>query len=150
MTNVNMADTTTTAPAPIKHRDAKIADLNADIADLRKKIERKEEQRTLLEQEAANEQAISELAEGSKVAYLYGRALNKRVLQGTVRYVGTNDKNVTQLKVETGEGLDAEFNLIDASALLLTVEQVEAAQAEIDKAKADAEAAASATQERQA
>lgn len=128
----------------ISHRDAKLKDLREDIAELNAKIEKKQAQILLLEQEATNEAAIEALKQGDSVAYVYGRALNKRVLSGTVLIAGKTDKGAVQLKVQFGDGFDAEFHLIDGTSLLFTAEQVEAAQSEIDKAKADAAAEAAA------
>lgn len=138
-----MTDNTEKKPRVIKHRDAKIEDLREDIAKLQERIEKRQLQLSTLEQEAENEEAIANLAEGDSVSYVFGRAATRRIRSGVVRAVNTNDKGVVMLKVETGEGFDSEFNIIDASGVLLTPEQVEAEQARIDAAieKAEAKAA---------
>ena len=122
----------------VKHRDEKMADLLIDIAALQEKINKKQAQYDALKMEADNEEAIAALQPGDNVSYAFGRAATRRIRSGVVRAVNTNDKGVTQLKVETGEGFDSEFNIIDASAVLLTAEQVEAEQARIDAAAAEA------------
>ncbi|AMW36078.1 hypothetical protein HOR13_gp42 [Xanthomonas phage XAJ24] len=128
----------------VSHAEAKINELREDRAKAQAKVDAIDAKIEALLRTAANDAAIEALAPGSSVAYVYGRALNKRVLSGVVRATNKTDKGVVQLKVETGEGFDAEFNLIDATALLFSADEIEAAQAEIDKAKADAEAAAEA------
>lgn len=125
----------------VSHYEAKRAELIEDISKAQAKVDALNEKLVKLDSVEANSAAIEALTAGSVVAFVFGRALNRRVLNGTVRATNKNDKGVLQLKVETGEGMDSEFNLIDSSALLMTAEDVEAAQAEIDKAKADAEAA---------
>lgn len=143
-----MTENTTAAPpkAPrvVKHRDEKIKDLGVDIAELQAKIAKKNEQLAALQQEADNEAAITNLKEGDGVSYVFGRAATRRIRSGVVRAVSVNDKGITMLKVETGEGFESEFNIIDASGVLLTAEQVEAEQARIDAAVAEAKAAADA------
>lgn len=121
---------------PVPYREAKTAELQEKLKEAQAKVAKIEAQIAAFEADAANEEAINNLSSGDTVAYVYGRAANKRVLSGVVRYVGKTDKGAVQLKVETGEGLDAEFNLIDSTALLLTQEQVVAAQAAIDAEKA--------------
>ncbi len=103
---------------------------------------KKQEQLDALELEAANEQAIKDLSEGDGISYVFGRASTRRIRSGVVRAVSVNDKGITMLKVETGEGFDSEFNIIDASGVLLTAEQVQAEQARIDTATAEAAAKA--------
>ncbi len=125
----------------ISHTEAKINELREDRAKAQAKVDAIDAKIEALLRTAANDAAIEALAPGSSVAYVYGRALNKRVLSGVVRATNKTDKGVVQLKVETGEGFDAEFNLIDATALLFSADEIEAAQAEIDEAKAEAEAA---------
>ena len=90
----------------------------------------------------ANVAAIEALKEGDNVAYIYGRAANKRILSGTVAATKKNEKGAVQLKVEHGTGFDAEFHLIDSTALLFTAEEIEAAQTDIDATVAAAKAAA--------
>lgn len=143
MTNENTTPSTEEV-VTISHRDAKLNDLREDLVAAQAKVTKIEERIAALSLEAENEQAIAELAPGSEVSYTYGRAANRRILSGVVRFVGTNDKGVVQLKVETGTGFDSEFNLIDASALLLTAEQIIAAQEAIDIVVAEARAAAEA------
>lgn len=128
-------------PRVIKHRDEKIKDLREDIAKLEGQMGRKYEQLDALLLEAENEQAIARLADGDAISYAFGRAATRRIRSGVVRAVAENDKGLVQIKVETGEGFESEFNIIDASAVLLTPEQVEAEQARIDAAQAAAEAA---------
>lgn len=122
----------------ITHTEAKINDLREDYAKALEKAEKIAEKIAALEATVANEAAIEALSAGDEVVYVYGRALNKRVLSGTVSATKKNDKGVVQLKVEHGEGFDAEFHLIDATALLFGSEEIEKAQAEIEKAKAEA------------
>lgn len=135
-----MTDTNTTKkPRVVKHRDEKIKDLREDIAKLEGQMGRKLEQLDALLLEAENEQAIARLSDGDAISYVFGRAATRRIRNGVVRAVATNDKGIVQIKVETGEGFESEFNIIDASAVLLTPEQVEAEQARIDAAQAAAE-----------
>ena len=126
----------------VNHRDAKLADLREDLIKAYEKVAKIEEKIESIEREIANADAIKAIAPGTSVTYVFGRAANKRVLSGTVRVLGENDKNVVQLKVESGEGFDAEFHLIDASALLLDQSQIDAAYADIEAAKAEAESKA--------
>lgn len=123
----------------VSHRDAKLADLREDLEKAIAKATKIDEKIKDLEREIANESIIDNLAAGDTVTYVYGRAANRRVLSGTVRASGKNDKGVTQIKVEYGDGLDAEFQLIDASALLFNADDVAAAQAAIDQANAERE-----------
>ncbi len=136
------AQTEAKAPRAVKHIDEKIADLQLDIIGLIEKQAKKQEQLDALELEAANEQAIKDLSEGDGISYVFGRASTRRIRSGVVRAVSVNDKGITMLKVETGEGFDSEFNIIDASGVLLTAEQVQAEQARIDTATAEAAAKA--------
>lgn len=133
-----VAATSAKAPRAVKHIDEKIADLKLDIISLMEKVNKKNEQLDALEMEAANEQAIKDLSEGDGISYVFGRAATRRIRSGVVRAVSVNDKGITMLKVETGEGFDSEFNIIDASGVLLTAEQVQAEQARIDEAAAKA------------
>lgn len=138
-----MTDTNTPKkPRVIKHRDAKIEDLREDIVKLQAQQQRKQDQLDALLMEAENEQAIANLSDGDAISYAFGRAATRRIRSGVVRAVAENDKGLVQIKVETGEGFESEFNIIDASAVLLTPEQVETEQARIDAAQAAAEAKA--------
>lgn len=128
----------TTATETLSLRQLKLNDLREDLVAAQAKVNTIQSKITSLENEEANEDAIAALSAGSPVAYVYGRALNKRILSGTVVATAKNDKGVLQLKVSYGEGFDAEFHVIDAAALLMTTAQVEAAQAAIDEAKAEA------------
>ena len=107
------------------------------------KVHKIDQKLDALEKAEQNAAAIAALSGGDSIAYVYGRAANKRVLSGIIRATNTNDKGVRQFKVEYGTGFDAEFHLIDQNSLLMSDEEVEAAQAEIDAA---AEAAASTTE----
>ncbi len=129
------------APRVVKHRDEKIKDLREDLVALQEKMDKKAAQLQALVTEAENEEAIANLSEGDTVSYAFGRAATRRIRSGVIRATTTNEKGVVQLKVETGEGFDSEFNIIDSSAVLLTPEQIEAEQARIDEARAKAEAA---------
>lgn len=124
--------------AYVSHYEVKRAELLEDIATAEAKVSKLKAQLAKLDAAQNNAAAIEALAPGDEVAYVYGRALNKRVLDGRVAAVKKNDKGVVQLKVEHGEGFDAEFHLIDETALLFTSEEVEAAQFEIELAKEEA------------
>lgn len=117
----------------VSFREAKAADIREDIAALEAKLAKKREQLVALESEGENEKAVADLKTGDNVAYVYGRGEKRRVLSGEVRAKATNEKGVTQLKVEYGTGLDAEFHLIDAAALLFTNDQIEATQKSIEE-----------------
>ncbi|UVB02992.1 hypothetical protein IVIADoCa2_15 [Xanthomonas phage vB_Xar_IVIA-DoCa2] len=132
-----MSNETTTQS--VSHTEVKLAELREDRLKAMEKVNKIDEKIAALENAAANEAAIEALKAGDAVAYVYGRALNKRVLSGTVSATKKNDKGIVQLKVEHGEGFDAEFHLIDATALLFSSEEIEKAQADIDAAKAAAE-----------
>lgn len=141
MSNENNAAAEATT---VSHYEAKRAELLEDISKAQAKVDALTDKLAKLDAVEANSAAIEALTAGDAISYVFGRALNKRVLSGVIIATGKNDKGVLQLKVQTGEGLDAELNLIDSSALLLTADEVVAAQAEIDKAIADAQAAAAA------
>lgn len=132
-----MSNETTTQS--VSHTEVKLAELREDRLKAMEKVNKIDEKIAALENAAANEAAIEALKAGDAVAYVYGRALNKRVLSGTVSATKKNEKGIVQLKVEHGEGFDAEFHLIDATALLFNSEEIEKAQADIDAAKAAAE-----------
>lgn len=132
-------DTNTAEQTQFSHTEVKLNELREDRAKALEKVAKIDEKIAALENAAANEAAIEALKAGDAVAYVYGRALNKRVLSGTVSATKKNDKGIVQLKVEHGEGFDAEFHLIDATALLFSSEEIEKAQADIDAAKAAAE-----------
>lgn len=136
-------ETTPKAPRVVKHRDEKIKDLREDIVELQARIAKKEELLSALTTEAENEESIANLAAGDAITFAFGRAATRRVQSGVVRAVQRTDGNVL-LKVETGEGFDAQLVLIDAGAVLLTGEQVEAEEARIAAAKAKAEEEAAA------
>lgn len=136
-----MSDTNT-AQTTFTHTEAKIAELREDRAVAMLKVTKIDERIAALEALEANTATIEALVAGNGVAYVYGRAANKRVLSGTVAATKKNDKGVVQLKVSHGEGFDAEFHLIDSSALLFTMADVETAQFEIELAKEEAEKAA--------
>jgi len=144
MSNENTGDNTEKKPRVVKHRDEKIKDLQVDIEELQAKIAKKNELLAALQNEAENESAIAKLQDGDAISYEFGRAATRRIRSGVVRAVAENDKGIVQIKVETGEGFESEFNIIDASNVLLTAEQVEAAQARIDTANAEAAAKAAA------
>lgn len=127
-------------PRIVKHRDEKIKDIREDIEKLMEKVQKKEDQLAVLVQEAENEEAINNLTDGDAISYVFGRAATRRIRNGVVRAVAENDKGLVQIKVETGEGFESEFNIIDASAVLLTPEQVQAEQDRIDEAQRAAEA----------
>lgn len=141
MSNENNAAAEATT---VGHYEAKRVELLEDIAKAQAKVDGLTEKLAKLDAVEANRAAIEALSAGDAVSYVFGRALNKRVLSGVVVATGKNDKGVLQLKVQTGEGLDAELNLIDSSALLMSAEEVLKAQEEIDKAIAEAQAAAAA------
>lgn len=126
----------------VPYRVAKLTELKEDLLKLDEKRTKITDKIAELERESQNEAVIESLKAGDNVAYVYGRAASKRVLTGTVRATNRNDKGVVQLKVESGEGFDAEFHLIDASALLFSAEEVEKANIEIAEAKAEADAKA--------
>ncbi|UYA98636.1 hypothetical protein IVIADoCa4_16 [Xanthomonas phage vB_Xar_IVIA-DoCa4] len=132
-------DTNTAEQTQFSHAEVKLNELREDRAKALEKVAKIDEKIAAIEASIANEAAIEALKAGDAVAYVYGRALNKRVLSGTVSATKKNDKGIVQLKVEHGEGFDAEFHLIDATALLFTSEDIEKAQADIDAAKAAAE-----------
>jgi len=132
-----MSNETTTQT--FSHTEVKLAELREDRLKAMEKVNKIDEKIAALENAAANAAAIEALKAGDAVAYVYGRALNKRVLSGTVAATKKNEKGIVQLKVEHGEGFDAEFHLIDATALLFSSEEIEKAQADIDAAKAAAE-----------
>lgn len=134
-----MSNETNTAQTQFSHAEVKLKELRENRAKAQEKVDRLDERISVLEASIANEAAIEALKAGDNVAYVYGRALNKRVLSGTVAATKKNDKGIVQLKVEHGEGFDAEFHLIDSSALLFTNEQVEQAQAAIEASKQAAE-----------
>ncbi|QGH45043.1 hypothetical protein [Bacteriophage Titan-X] len=144
MSNENTNAAATTDTAVVSHYEAKRAELVEDIAKAQSRVDKLVEQLNKLDAVEQNAAAIEALTAGDAVSYVYGRALNKRVLSGVVIATGKNDKGVLQLKVQTGEGLDAELNLIDSSALLMSADDVLKAQEEIDKAIAEAQAAAAA------
>lgn len=132
--NQNATKPTEKKPRVVKHRDERIKDLREDIAALEAKL-------NALLQDAANEEAIANIEAGSEVAYVYGRAPQRRVLSGVVRAAGKNAAGLLQLKVEFGSGLDAEFHLIDAGSLLLNADQIDAAKVASEQANAEALAA---------
>ncbi|QEG09618.1 hypothetical protein [Xanthomonas phage NED111] len=134
-----MSNENTTEQTTISHYEAKRAELLEDIAKAQAKVDGLNEKLAKLDAVEANSAAIEALKAGDAVSYLFGRALNKRVLSGVIVATGKNDKGVLQLKVQTGEGLDAELNLIDSSALLMSAEEVLKAQEEIDAAVAEAQ-----------
>lgn len=125
----------------VSHTEVKLAELREDRAKAMDKVNKIDQKIEALEKAEQNAAAIATLSEGDNIAYVYGRAANKRVLGGVIRATNTNDKGVRQFKVEFGHGFDAEFHLIDQNALLMSQEEVDAAQSEIDAA---AEAAANA------
>ena len=133
-------DTNTAEQTQFSHTEVKLLELRVDRLKAMEKVNKIDAKIAALENAAANEAAIEALKAGDAVAYVYGRAANKRVLSGIIRATNTNDKGVRQFKVEYGIGFDAEFHLIDQNALLMSQEEVDAAQSEIDAA---AEAAAS-------
>lgn len=137
---LNEMTTAQTEAATVSHTEVKLAELREDRAKAMEKVHKIDQKIEALEKAEQNAAAVAALSEGDNIAYVYGRAANKRVLGGVIRATNTNDKGVRQFKVEYGIGFDAEFHLIDQNALLMSQEEVDAAQSEIDAA---AEAAAS-------
>lgn len=138
-----MTENTTTEN--VNFRDVMAAQLAEDIAKAEAKLQKLRDKLANFENEAANEERIAALAEGDAISYGYGRAATRKIRSGIIRAVAKNDKGLVQLKVETGEGFESEFNIIDSGAVLFTTEQLEAEQARIDAAvKEAAEAAAAA------
>lgn len=138
--NTELTNTLTEA-ATVSHTEVKLAELREDRAKAMEKVNKIDQKIEALEKAEQNAAAIAALTAGDNVAYVYGRAANKRVLEGVIRATNTSDKGVRQFKVEYGTGFDAEFHLIDQNALLMSVEEVQAAQDEIGAA-ADAAIAA--------
>lgn len=122
----------------VSHTEVKLNELREDRAKAMEKVEKIDAKINALLKSEQNAAEIAALASGDNVAYVYGRAANKRVLSGVVRATNTNDKGVRQFKVEFGTGFDAEFHLIDQNSLLMSAEEIDAAQAEIDAAAAAA------------
>ena len=115
----------------VNFRDVKKAQLAEDIAKLEAKLNAAREKLANIDTEVENEERLAALAEGDAISYAYGRAATRKVRSGVVRAIAKNDKGLVQLKVETGEGFESEFNIIDASSVLFTPEQVEAENAKI-------------------
>jgi len=138
--------TDTNDQSQFTHYEVKRAELVEDRAAAQAKVEKIDAAIAKLDAQQANVDAIEALKSGDNVAYVYGRAANKRILSGTVAATKKNEKGAVQLKVEHGTGFDAEFHLIDSSALLFTAEEIEAAQTDIDATVATAKAAEAATQ----
>jgi hypothetical protein len=138
--------TDTNEQSQFTHYEVKRAELVEDRAAAQAKVEKIDAAIAKLDAQQANFDAIEALKSGDNVAYVYGRAANKRILSGTVAATKKNEKGAVQLKVEHGTGFDAEFHLIDSSALLFTAEEIEAAQADIDATVAAAKAAEAAKQ----
>jgi hypothetical protein len=138
--------TDTNDQSQFTHYKVKRAELVEDRAAAQAKVEKIDAAIAKLDAQQANVDAIEALKSGDNVAYVYGRAANKRILSGTVAATKKNDKGAVQLKVEHGTGFDAEFHLIDSSALLFTAEEIEAAQTDIDATVAAAKAAEAAKQ----
>lgn len=132
-----------TEAATVSHTEVKLAELREDRAKAMEKVHKIDAKIEALEKAEQNAAAVAALSDGDSIAYIYGRAANKRVLSGVIRATNTNDKGVRQFKVEYGTGFDAEFHLIDQNALLMSQEEVEAAQNEIDAAAEAAVAAVS-------
>ena len=136
----NALNTANAEAATVSHTEVKLAELREDRAKAMEKVHKIDQKIEALEKAEQNAAAIAALSDGDSIAYVYGRAANKRVLGGVIRATNTNDKGVRQFKVEYGTGFDAEFHLIDQNALLMSDEEVQAA---LDEIAAAAEAAAS-------
>jgi hypothetical protein len=137
-------NTSTAEKTQFTFAEVQLAELREDRAKAQAKVDAIDAKIAKLEATEANAATIKALKPGDEVAYVYGRALNKRVLNGTVLATKENEKAATQLKVEYGSGFDAEYHLIDATALLFTTADIEKAQADIDATVAAAKAAAKA------
>lgn len=137
-----MSNENTTEQTQFTHYEVKRAELVEDMATAQAKVDKIAAAIAKLDATQANADAIEALVPGATVAYVYGRALNKRVLSGMVAATKKNEKGVVQLKVSHGEGFDAEFHLIDSAALLFTLADIEAAQFDIELAKEEAAKAA--------
>ena len=127
----NETNAVQTEATTVSHTEVKLAELREDRAKAMEKVEKIDAKIEALLKSEQNAAAIAALDAGSNVTYVYGRAANKRVLEGVIRATNTNDKGVRQFKVEYGTGFDAEFHLIDQNALLMSDEDVQAAQTEI-------------------
>ena len=128
---MNAAQNTAAENIAVTHTEVKLAELREDRAKAMEKVEKIDAKIEALLKSEQNAAEIAALTAGDNVAYVYGRAANKRILSGVIRATNTNDKGVRQFKVEFGTGFDAEFHLIDQNALLMSVEEVQAAEAEI-------------------
>lgn len=135
-----MTENTTTEN--VNFRDVMAAQLAEDIAKVEAKLQKLLDKKANFENEIANEERIAALAEGDTISYGYGRAATRKIRSGIIRAVAKNDKGLVQLKVETGEGFESEFNIIDSGSILFTAEQVDAEQARIAAAVAEAAEAA--------
>jgi uncharacterized small protein (DUF1192 family) len=98
-------------PRVVKHRDVKIAELREDIAALQAKLDK-------LEAEAAAEQQLESLGQGSVVSFVYGRGEKRRVETGTIIASGKNEKGNFQFNVLVGEGLNSTLRLVGAAAIV--------------------------------
>lgn len=128
----------------VSFTEVRTAELNEQIEKAEAKVAKLKQQLSDLLAGAENESRIEALAEGDTVSYGYGRAATRKLRNGIIRAIAKNEKGLVQLKVETGEGFESEFNIIDATSLLFTPDQVAAEQARIDAAVAEAAAAAEA------
>lgn len=135
--NTELTNTLTEA-ATVSHTEVKLAELREDRAKAMEKVEKIDAKIEALLKSEQNAAEIAALTAGDGIAYVYGRAANKRILSGVIRATNTNDKGVRQFKVEFGTGFDAEFHLIDQNSLLMSDEEIDEAQAEIDAAAAAA------------
>lgn len=95
----------------------------AKIAALKAKIEKMQTQVTELEAAAENEVDTSKLAPGVKVQFNYGRPAKSLigVIKG-VKVPAEGQKGGTIVRIETGEGADADIVSVFPSAIVGFVE----------------------------
>ncbi|MEJ1593506.1 hypothetical protein SMA75_20140 [Escherichia coli] len=86
--------------------EAKIVELQAEAQKLAEQIE--------------TEKALANLAAGTTITFNYGRADTRKELQGVVKGVADTDKG-RRIKVESGEGFDAEIYIIEVAAIVKVV-----------------------------
>lgn len=125
--------------APVNGAELNLLTLEARAATAIEKFEK-------AKRESEAQERVRGISQGDAVTFVYGRAVNKRIVSGNV-LAAAEGKTGLQFNVLVGEGIESTTVLVGADALLLDADDIAAAETQVAadvaeaKAKADAEAA---------
>lgn len=107
------------------------------VAALRAKAAEYTAKADTLEAAEKSTNAMSTLASGDVIEFVFGRGENRKQRAGVVLGIAETDKG-KRIKIQTGEGFDSEILVIDPSAIVAVAEDIAEGQA-VDPTAASAD-----------